>query len=140
MNKLIIIGTLMFGVFILPSIVEENDSIEGRLEIISPKECVGSKKYADSCSKLLNLNSNCFDDEEFKFEFISNTHIEFLTVESDIKDLRKLKIEIDNIKTEHIFENEIFWLDINKNVTNLKISFENICGINSLEFYGRMKS
>ena len=140
MNKLIIIGTLIFGVFILPSIVEENDSIEGRLEIISPKECISSKKYSDSCSKLLNLNSNCFDDEEFKFEFISNTHIEFLTIESDIKELQKLQIEIDNIKTEHIFENEIFWLDINKNVTNLNISFENICGINSLEFYGRMKS
>lgn len=141
MNKLTIVGILVIGFFIFPSVTEENVSTEGRLEIISPSECVSSKKQIDNCSKLLNinLNNNCFVEEEFRFEFSSNTHIEFLTIQSNIDELQILKVEIDNIKTEHFFENNLFWLDINKNVNKLKINFENVCEIISLDFYGRIK-
>ena len=40
MNKLIIVGILLIGFFIIPSVVEENNSIEGRLEIVSPTKCI----------------------------------------------------------------------------------------------------
>ena len=86
MNKLIIIGILVTGFFTFPLVVEENDSTDGRLEIVSPTKCINLENKFDDCDKLLAFNGEnqiCNVENSYLFSFEKNTIIEFFTIESE---------------------------------------------------------
>ena len=143
MNKLIIVGILVIGFFIFPSFVEENDSIEGRLEIVSPTKCINSENKFVDCEKLLAFNSQnqiCNVENSYIFSFEKNTIIEFFTVESELITKKVIKYKYNDSETIELeFVSDLVWVDIGKNVGNIEFSFSNMCNFKKLSFYGRVK-
>ena len=142
MNKLIIVGILVIGFFIFPSVTEENDSIEGRLEIISPTKCINLENKVDDCEKQLALNSQneiCNVENSYLFNFEKNTIIEFFTVEleSSTKNVIKYKYN-DNETIELKYVTDLVWVDIGEYVESIHIYLINICNLQNLHFYGRV--
>ena len=140
MNKLIIVGILVIGFFIFPSFVEENDSIEGRLEIVSPTKCINSENKFVDCEKLLAFNSQnqiCNVENSYLLSFEKDTLIEFLVIESDNRNEQLVHIVINNTSTEYKIVDGFLWVDLNYKIKDIKIIYRNICEISSLTFYGR---
>ena len=142
MNKLIIVGILVIGFFIFPSLVEENDSNEGRLEIISPTKCINSENKFDDCEKLLAFNSQnqiCNVENSYLFSFEKNTIIEFFTVESVSATKKVIKYKYNNSEIIELkFASDLVWVDIGEYVESMEIYLINICNIQNLHFYGRV--
>ena len=142
MNKLIIVGILVIGFFIFPSFVEENDSIEGRLEIVSPTKCINSENKFDNCEKLLAFNSQnqiCNVENSYLFSFEKNTIIEFFTVESELITKKVIKYKYNDSETIELeFVSDLVWVDIGEYVESIEIYLINICNIQNLHFYGRV--
>ena len=143
MNKLIIVGILVIGFFIFPSSVEENDSIEGRLEIISPTKCINLENRVNDCEKLLAFNGQnqiCNVENSYLFSFEKNTIVEFFTVESESAIKKVIKYTYKNSETTELeFASDLVWVDIGKNVETIEFSFSNMCIFKKLSFYGRVK-
>ena len=140
MNKLIIVGILVIGFFIFPSVTEENDSIEGRLEIISPTKCINLENEIDDCEKHLVFSSQnqiCNVENSYLFNFERDTLIEFLVIESDKRNEQLVHLVINNISTEYKIVDGFLWVDLNYKIRDIKIIYRNICEISSLTFYGR---
>ena len=140
MNKLIVVGILVIGFFIFPSSVEENDSIEGRLEIVSPTKCINLENNVDDCEKYLFFNSQnqiCNVKNSYLLSFERDTLIEFLVIESDKRNEQLVHLVINNISTEYKIVDGFLWVDLNYKIKDIKIIYRNICEISSLTFYGR---
>ena len=142
MNKLIIVGILVIGFLVLPPSVEENDSTEGRLEIISPTKCINSENKLDNCEKLLAFNSQnqiCNVENSYLFSFEKNTIIEFFTIESESVTKKVIKYKYNNSETIELeFVSDLVWVDIGEYVESIEIYLINICNIQNLHFYGRV--
>ena len=142
MNKLIIVGILVIGFFVFPPSVEENDSTEGRLEIISPTKCINSENKFDNCEKLLAFNSQnqiCNVENSYLFSFEKNTIIEFFTIESESVTKKVIKYKYNNSETIELeFVSDLVWVDIGEYVESIEIYLINICNIQNLHFYGRV--
>ena len=140
MNKLIIVGILVIGFFIFPSVTEENDSIEGRLEIISPTKCINLENEIDDCEKHLVFSSQnqiCNVENSYLFNFEKDTLIEFLVIESDKRNEQLVHLVINNSSTVYKIVDGFLWVDLNYKIKDIKIIYRNICEISSLTFYGR---
>jgi len=141
MNKLIIVGILVIGFFIFPSFVEENDSIEGRLEIVSPTKCINSENKLDNCEKLLAFNSQnqiCNVENSYLFSFEKNTIIEFFTIESEFTSKKVIIYKYDNSELIELeFVDDLVWVDVGEYVEDIELYFTNICDFQDLLFYGR---
>ena len=143
MNKLIIVGILVVGFYIFPLLDEKNDSIEGRLEIISPTKCINLENKIDDCEKHLVFNSQnqiCNVENSYIFSFEKNTIIEFFTVESELITKKVIKYKYNDSETIELeFVSDLVWVDIGKNVGTIEFSFSNMCNFKKLSFYGRVK-
>ena len=140
MNKLIIVGILLIGFFIFPSVVEENDSIEGRLEIISPTKCINLENKIDDCEKHLVFNSQnqiCNVENSYLFSFEKDTLIEFLVIESDKRNEQLVHLVINNSSTVYKIVNGFLWVDLNYEVKEVKLTSEYFCEFEFITFYGR---
>ena len=142
MNKLIIVGILVIGFFIFPSLGEENDSIEGRLEIITPTKCINLENKVDDCEKLLTFKSQnhiCNIENSYLLSFEKNTIIEFFTVESESATKKVIKYKYNNSETTELeFASDLVWVDIGEYVGSIQIYLINICNLQNLQFYGRV--
>jgi len=141
MNKLIIVGILVIGFFIFPSFVEENDSIEGRLEIVSPTKCINLENKFDDCDKLLAFNGEnqiCNVENSYLFSFEKNTIIEFFTIESEFTSKKVIIYKYDNSELIELeFVDDLVWVDVGEYVDDIELYFTNICDFQDLLFYGR---
>ena len=140
MNKLIIVGILLIGFFIFPSVVQENDSTEGRLEIISPTKCINSENKLDNCEKLLAFNSQnqiCNVENSYLFSFEKDTLVEFLVIESDKRNEQLVHLVINNSSTVYKIVDGFLWVDLNYEVKEVKLTSEYFCEYESITFYGR---
>ena len=141
MNKLIIVGILVIGFFIFPSVVDENDSIEGRLEIVSPTKCINLENKFDDCDKLLAFNGEnqiCNVENSYLFSFEKNTIIEFFTIESEFTSKKVIIYKYDNSELIELeFVDDLVWVDVGEYVEDIELYFTNICDFQDLLFYGR---
>ena len=141
MNKLIIVGILVIGFFIFPSFVEENDSIEGKLEIVSPTKCINLENKFDDCDKLLAFNGQnqiCNVENSYLFSFEKNTIIEFFTIESEFTSKKVIIYKYDNSELIELeFVDDLVWVDVGEYVEDIELYFTNICDFQDLLFYGR---
>ena len=141
MNKLIIVGILVIGFFIFPSVTEENDSIEGRLEIISPTKCINLENEIDDCEKHLVFSSQnqiCNVENSYLFSFEKNTIIEFFTIESEFTSKKVIIYKYDNSELIELeFVDDLVWVDVGEYVEDIELYFTNICDFQDLLFYGR---
>lgn len=140
MNKLIIVGILLIGFFIFPSVVEENDSIEGRLEIVSPTKCINLENNVDDCEKYPFFNSQnqiCNVENSYLLSFEKDTLIEFLIIESDKGNEQLVRLLINNKPTEYKIVDGFLWVDLNYKFKEIKLISKYFCEYESITFYGR---
>ena len=140
MNKLIIVGILVVGFYIFPLLDEKNDSIEGRLEIISPTKCINLENKIDDCEKHLVFNSQnqiCNVENSYLFSFEKDTLIEFLVIESDKRNEQLVHLVINNSSTVYKIIDGFLWVDLNYEVKEVKLTSEYFCEYESITFYGR---
>ena len=140
MNKLIIVVILVIGFFIFPSFVEENDSIDGRLEIVSPTKCINLGNNVDDCEKYPFFNSQnqiCNIDNSYLLSFEKDTLIEFLVIESDNRNEQLVHIVINNTSTEYKIVDGFLWVDINYELKEISLISNYFCEYESITFYGR---
>ena len=140
MNKLIIVGILVVGFYIFPLLDEKNDSIEGRLEIISPTKCINLENKIDDCEKHLVFNSQnqiCNVENSYLFSFEKDTLIEFLVIESDKRNEQLVHLVINNSSTVYKIVDGFLWVDLNYEVKEVKLTSEYFCEYESITFYGR---
>jgi hypothetical protein len=140
MNKLIVVGILVIGFFIFPSSVQENDSIEGRLEIVSPTKCINLGNNVDDCEKYPFFNSQnqiCNIDNSYLLSFEKDTLIEFLVIESDKRNEQFVHIVINNTSTEYKIVDGFLWVDINYELKEISLISKYFCEYESITFYGR---
>ena len=140
MNKLIIVGILLIGFFIFPSVVEENDSIEGKLEIVSPTKCINLENNVDDCEKYPFFNSQnqiCNVENSYSLSFEKDTLIEFLVIESDKGNEQLVHLVINNKPTEYKIVDGFLWVDLNYEVKEVKLTSEYFCEFEFITFYGR---
>jgi len=140
MNKLIIVGILVVGFYIFPLLDEKNDSIEGRLEIISPTKCINLENKIDDCEKHLVFNSQnqiCNVENSYLFSFEKDTLIEFLVIESDKRNEQLVHLVINNSSTVYKIVDGFLWVDLNYEVKEVKLTSEYFCEFELITFYGR---
>ena len=140
MNKLIIVGILVVGFYIFPLLDEKNDSIEGRLEIISPTKCINLENKIDDCVKHLVFNSQnqiCNVENSNLFIFEKDTLIEFLVIESDKRNEQLVHLVINNSSTVYKIVDGFLWVDLNYEVKEVKLTSEYFCEFELITFYGR---
>ena len=140
MNKLIIVGILVVGFYIFPLLDEKNDSIEGRLEIISPTKCINLENKIDDCEKHLVFNSQnqiCNVENSYLFSFVKDTLIEFLVIESDKRNEQLVHLVINNSSTVYKIVDGFLWVDLNYEVKEVKLTSEYFCEFELITFYGR---
>ena len=140
MNKLIIVGILLVGFYIFPLLDENNDSIEGRLEIISPTKCINLENKIDDCEKHLVFNSQnqiCNVENSYLFSFEKDTLIEFLVIESDKRNEQLVHLVINNSSTVYKIVDGFLWVDLNYEVKEVKLTSEYFCEFEFITFYGR---
>jgi len=140
MNKLIIVGILVVGFYIFPLLDEKNDSIEGRLEIISPTKCINLENKIDDCEKYLVFNSQnqiCNVENSYLFSFVKDTLIEFLVIESDKRNEQLVHLVINNSSTVYKIVDGFLWVDLNYEVKEVKLTSEYFCEFEFITFYGR---
>ena len=140
MNKLIIVGILVVGFYIFPLLDEKNDSIEGRLEIISPTKCINLENKIDDCEKHLVFNSQnqiCNVENSYLFSFEKDTLIEFLVIESDKRNEQLVHLVINNSSTVYKIVDGFLWVDLNYEVKEVKLTSEYFCEFEFITFYGR---
>jgi len=140
MNKLIIVGILVVGFYIFPLLDEKNDSIEGRLEIISPTKCINLENKIDDCEKYLVFNSQnqiCNVENSYLFSFVKDTLIEFLVIESDKRNEQLVHLVINNSSTVYKIVDGFLWVDLNYEVKEVKLTSEYFCEFELITFYGR---
>lgn len=140
MNKLIIIGILVVGFYIFPLLDEKNDSIEGRLEIISPTKCINLENKIDDCEKHLVFNSQnqiCNVENSYLFSFEKDTLIEFLVIESDKRNEQLVHLVINNSSIVYKIVDGFLWVDLNYEVKEVKLTSEYFCEFELITFYGR---
>ena len=140
MNKLIIVGILVVGFYIFPLLDEKNDSIEGRLEIISPTKCINLENKIDDCEKHLVFNSQnqiCNVENSNLFIFEKDTLIEFLVIESDKRNEQLVHLVINNSSSVYKIVDGFLWVDLNYEVKEVKLTSEYFCEFELITFYGR---
>ena len=140
MNKLIIVGILVVGFYIFPLLDEKNDSIEGRLEIISPTKCINLENKIDDCEKYLVFNSQnqiCNVENSYLFSFVKDTLIEFLVIESDKRNEQLVHLVINNSSSVYKIVDGFLWVDLNYEVKEVKLTSEYFCEFEFITFYGR---
>lgn len=140
MNKLIIVGILVVGFYIFPLLDEKNDSIEGRLEIISPTKFINLENKIDDCEKHLVFNSQnqiCNVENSYLFSFEKDTLIEFLVIESDKRNEQLVHLVINNSSTVYKIVDGFLWVDLNYEVKEVKLTSEYFCEFELITFYGR---
>jgi len=140
MNKLIIVGILVVGFYIFPLLDKKNDSIEGRLEIISPTKCINLENKIDDCEKHLVFNSQnqiCNVENSYLFSFEKDTLIEFLVIESDKRNEQLVHLVINNSSTVYKIVDGFLWVDLNYEVKEVKLTSEYFCEFEFITFYGR---
>jgi len=140
MNKLIIVGILVVGFYIFPLLDEKNDSIEGRLEIISPTKCINLENKIDDCEKYLVFNSQnqiCNVENSYLFSFVKDTLIEFLVIESDKRNEQLVHLVINNSSSVYKIVDGFLWVDLNYEVKEVKLTSEYFCEFELITFYGR---
>jgi len=140
MNKLIIVGILVVGFYIFPLLDKKNDSIEGRLEIISPTKCINLENKIDDCEKYLVFNSQnqiCNVENSYLFSFVKDTLIEFLVIESDKRNEQLVHLVINNSSTVYKIVDGFLWVDLNYEVKEVKLTSEYFCEFELITFYGR---
>ena len=140
MNKLIIVGILVVGFYIFPLLDEKNDSIEGRLEIISPTKCINLENKIDDCEKHLVFNSQnqiCNVENSYLFSFVKDTLIEFLVIESDKRNEQLVHLVINNSSSVYKIVDGFLWVDLNYEVKEVKLTSEYFCEFELITFYGR---
>ena len=142
MNKLKIVGILVIGFFIFPSLGEENDSIEGRLEIITPTKCINLENKVDDCEKLLTFKSQnhiCNIENSYLLSFEENTLIEFLVIESNKNNEQLINLVINNTHTEYKIVDGFLWIDLNYELNEINLISKYFCEYESITFYGKAK-
>jgi len=140
MNKLIIVGILVVGFYIFPLLDKKNDSIEGRLEIISPTKCINLENKIDDCEKYQFFNSQnqiCNVENSYLFSFVKDTLIEFLVIESDKRNEQLVHLVINNSSTVYKIVDGFLWVDLNYEVKEVKLTSEYFCEFEFITFYGR---
>ena len=140
MNKLIIVGILVVGFYIFPLLDKKNDSIEERLEIISPTKCINLENKIDDCEKYLVFNSQnqiCNVENSYLFSFVKDTLIEFLVIESDKRNEQLVHLVINNSSTVYKIVDGFLWVDLNYEVKEVKLTSEYFCEFELITFYGR---
>ena len=140
MNKLIIVGILVVGFYIFPLLDKKNDSIEGRLEIISPTKCINLENKIDDCEKYLVFNSQnqiCNVENSYLFSFVKDTLIEFLVIESDKRNEQLVHLVINNSSSVYKIVDGFLWVDLNYEVKEVKLTSEYFCEFELITFYGR---
>ena len=142
MNKLIIVGILVIGFFVFPPSVEENDSTEGRLEIISPTKCINLENKVDNCEKLLAFNSQnqiCNKENSYLLIFEQDTLVEFFTIESESASKNVIKYKYGNSELIELeLSSDLIWVDVGEYVEDIELYFTTICDFQDLLFYGRV--
>ena len=142
MNKLIIVGLLVVGFYIFPLLDEKNDSIEGRLEIISPTKCINLENKVDNCEKLLAFNSQnqiCNKENSYLLIFEQDTLVEFFTIESESASKNVIKYKYGNSELIELeLSSDLIWVDVGEYVEDIELYFTTICDFQDLLFYGRV--
>jgi len=140
MNKLIIVGIVVIGFFIFQPVVDENDSIEGRLETISPTKCINLESNVDDCEKHLvfySQNQICNKENSYLLSFEKDKLIEFLVIESENRNVQLVHLVINNTSSEYRIVDGFLWVDLNYEVKEVKLTSKYFCEFESITFYGR---